>query len=128
MVDSILIGKEIYKQLNSSQELKSLVGEKIYPLAVTDEDVTFPFVIFYRTNIRNLINKDGYYEDEVSFTVVSVSNSYVQSLEMANIIRRIFEKRRIGEKIYNVIVESVDEDFIENAYVQQIYFTCKMEN
>lgn len=127
MVNSILIGKTIYKLLTESKELKEYVGEKIYPL-IADDGVSFPFVIYYRTNIRNSVNKDGYYEDEVSFTILTVSNSYIESLEIANIIRSIFEKKKLTENIYNCAVEDIDEDFRENAYIQQIYFNCKMTN
>lgn len=125
MVNSILIGKTIYKLLTESDELKKYVGNKIYPL-VADNDVSFPFIIYYRTNIRNLVDKDGYYEDEVSFSVIVVSNKYLESLEIANIVRGIFEKKKLTEDIYNCTVEDIDEDFRENAYIQQIYFNCKM--
>lgn len=127
MVNSILIGKTIYKLLESSDKLKEYVGNKIYPL-VADNDVTFPFVVYYRTNIKNLTNKDGYYEDEVSFSVIVVSNKYMESLEIANIVRSIFEKRQLTEDIYNCTVEDIDEDYRDNAYIQQIYFNCKMSN
>lgn len=125
MVDSILIGKTIYNLLNSSDELKKYVDNKIYPL-VADEGVTFPFVVFYRTQIRNVVCKDGYYEDEVGFSVIAVSNKYLESLEIANIIRSIFEKKKLTETIYNCTVEDIDEDYKENAYIQQIYFNCKI--
>lgn len=127
MVNSILIGKTIYKLLTSSDELKKYVKNKIYPL-VADDGVTFPFVIYYRTKINNLSNKDGYFEDEVGFTIITVSKSYIESLEIANIIRSIFEKKKLTEDIYNCTVEDIDEDYRENAYIQQIYFNCKMEN
>ena len=125
MVDSILIGKTIYNLLNSSDELKKYVDNKIYPL-VADEGVTFPFVVFYRTQIRNVVCKDGFYEDEVGFSVIAVSNKYLESLEIANIIRSIFEKKKLTETIYNCTVEDIDEDYKENAYIQQIYFNCKI--
>lgn len=125
MVDSILIGKTIYNLLNSSDELKKYVDNKIYPL-VADEGVTFPFVVFYRTQIRNVVCKDGYYEDEVGFSIIAVSNKYLESLEIANIIRSIFEKKKLTETIYNCTVEDIDEDYKENAYIQQIYFNCKI--
>lgn len=125
MVDSILIGKTIYNLLNSSEELKKYVDNKIYPL-VADEGVSFPFVVFYRTLIRNVVCKDGYFEDEVGFSIIAVSNKYLESLEIANIIRSIFEKKKLADNIYNCTVEDIDEDFRENAYIQQIYFNCKV--
>lgn len=125
MVNSILIGKTIYKLLTDSDELKDYVGNKIYPL-IADDGVTFPFIIYYRTSIRNTVCKDGYYEDEVSFSIIAVSNSYIQSLEIANIIRSIFEKKKLSDTIYNCTVEDIDEDYRDNAYVQQLDFNCKI--
>lgn len=127
MVNSILIGKTIYKLLTDSDELKNYVDNKIYPL-IADDGVTFPFIIYYRTSIRNTVCKDGYYEDEVSFSIIAVSNSYIQSLEIANIIRNIFEKKKLTDTIYNCTVEDIDEDYRDNAYVQQLDFNCKITN
>lgn len=127
MVNSILIGKTIYQLLTNSDELKSYVGNKIYPL-IADDGVTFPFVIFYRNYIHNLECKDGFFEDEVSFSITAVSNSYIESLELANIIRKIFEKKNLTDTIYNCRVDDVEEDYQNNAYIQQLDFTCKVCN
>ena len=127
MVDSILIGKTIFKLLSDSAELKKYVDKKIYPL-IADDGVTYPFIIYYRTSIRNIVCKDGYYEDEVGFSIIVVSNSYIESLEIANIVRCIFEKNKLTDTIYNCMVESIDEDYNNNAYIQQIDFICKVTN
>lgn len=127
MVDSILIGKTIFKLLSNSAELKKYVDNKIYPL-IADDGVTYPFIIYYRTSIRNIVCKDGYYEDEVGFSILVVSNSYIESLEIANIVRSIFEKNKLTDTIYNCKVEDIDEDYNNNAYIQEIDFTCKVTN
>ena len=127
MVNSILIGKTIYKLLSDSSELKGYVGNKIYPL-IADDGVSFPFIIYYRNSIKSNSCKDGYYEDEVSFSIIVVSNKYMESLEIANIIRSVFEKRYLSDTITECKVEDVDEDYRENAYVQQLDFNCKMTN
>ena len=127
MVDSILIGKTIFKLLSDSAELKKYVDNKIYPL-IADDGVTYPFIIYYRTSIRNIVCKDGYYEDEVGFSILVVSNSYIESLEIANIVRSIFEKNKLTDTIYNCKVEDIDEDYNNNAYIQEIDFTCKVTN
>lgn len=127
MVDSILIGKTIFKLLSASAELKKYVDNKIYPL-IADDGVTYPFIIYYRTSIRNIVCKDGYYEDEVGFSILVVSNSYIESLEIANIVRSIFEKNKLTDTIYNCKVEDIDEDYNNNAYIQEIDFTCKVTN
>ncbi len=127
MVNSILIGKTIFKLLSASAELKKYVDNKIYPL-IADDGVTYPFIIYYRTSIRNIVCKDGYYEDEVGFSILVVSNSYIESLEIANIVRSIFEKNKLTDTIYNCKVEDIDEDYNNNAYIQEIDFTCKVTN
>lgn len=127
MVNSILIGKTIFKLLSDSAELKKYVDKKIYPL-IADDGVTYPFIIYYRTSIRNIVCKDGYYEDEVGFSILVVSNSYIESLEIANIVRSIFEKNKLTDTIYNCKVEDIDEDYNNNAYIQEIDFTCKVTN
>ncbi len=127
MVNSILIGKTIFKLLSASAELKKYVDKKIYPL-IADDGVTYPFIIYYRTSIRNIVCKDGYYEDEVGFSILVVSNSYIESLEIANIVRSIFEKNKLTDTIYNCKVEDIDEDYNNNAYIQEIDFTCKVTN
>ena len=127
MVNSILIGKTIFKLLSNSAELKKYVDKKIYPL-IADDGVTYPFIIYYRTSIRNIVCKDGYYEDEVGFSILVVSNSYIESLEIANIVRSIFEKNKLTDTIYNCKVEDIDEDYNNNAYIQEIDFTCKVTN
>lgn len=127
MVNSILIGKTIYKLLSESEELKEFVGDKIYPLIASDENVSFPFITFYRTDITSNGCKDGYYEDDVSFTICVVSNKYFETLEIANLVRSIFEKKRLTENIGNCVIESIDEDYREGGYIQQLYFHCKMD-
>ncbi len=125
MVNSILIGKTIYKLLSENVTLKQMVGDKIYPL-VAENDVTYPFIVYFRTSISNRVNKDGYYEDEVGFAIIVVSNTYISSLEIANEVRKTLDKRKLSEEISNVILEDVDEDFINDAFVQQLYFKCAM--
>lgn len=126
MVNSILIGKTIYKLLSESEDLQKFVGDKVYPL-VANDDVTFPFITYYRTDITSNGCKDGYYEDDVTFTIIVVSNKYFETLEIANIVRSIFEKKRLTENITNCIVESIDEDYREGGFIQQLYFRCKMD-
>ena len=127
MINSILIGKTIYNLLNNSEELKKYVGNKIYPL-VADNDVSFPFIVYSRTGVTNTICKDGYYEDDVNFSIIVVSNKYIDSLDIANIVRGIFNKQKLDKNIYNVSLDDIDENFTNDAYIQQLYFSCKVNN
>lgn len=127
MVNSLLIGKTIYNCMNTNEDLNKIVKNKIYPL-VADQSTTFPFVVYYRTNIMSSnYTKDGYGEDEVEFTVIGVSDKYNVSCDIANEIRKVFEKKKIdGENltITNCRLVGVDESWEENAYVQRLNFLC----
>lgn len=128
MVNTILIGKVIYKLLSQNEELESLVGNKIYPL-VAENSATYPFVVFYRNGISNNPNKDGYGEDNVNYTIVVVSNKYSESIEIANKIRQTIEfKRYVTDdmEIYDSHMINIDESFYEEAYIQTMTFNAKI--
>jgi hypothetical protein len=131
MTNSILIGKTIYKLLSESQELTKYLENKIYPL-VADSDTTFPFITFSRDNVTpSALTKDGIHEDTVSFSIMVVSNAYLVSLEIANLIRGIFEKKKIiGEDLVMNYVElsGIIEDYQEDSFTQNLRFTCKVTN
>lgn len=128
MTNSILINKYIYSKLSSSNELKKYIDSKIYPL-VAENTTTFPFVTYYRDNISPIsFTKDGYCQDEVYFTINVVSDHYTQTLEIANIIRKLMEGLRGDDNIYDCHMTNIDENFVENSYVQTLQFQCKFES
>lgn len=128
MTNSILINKYIYSKLSNSNELKKYVDSKIYPL-VAENTTTFPFVTYYRDNISPIsFTKDGYCQDEVYFTINVVSDQYTQTLEIANIIRKLMEGLRGDDNIYDCHMTNIDENFVENSYVQTLQFQCKFES
>lgn len=128
MTNSILINKYIYSKLSNSNELKKYVDSKIYPL-VAENTTTFPFVTYYRDNISPIsFTKDGYCQDEVYFTINVVSDQYSQTLEIANIIRKLMEGLRGDNNIYDCHMTNIDENFVENSYVQTLQFQCKFES
>ena len=128
MTNSILIGETLFDKLSCSETLGKLVKSRIFPLVATNT-TTFPFIVFFRDDIKTISNKDGYHEDDVNFTIVAVSNKYIESLEIANEIRNIFEKRKIVGKnlvMTDIQIDGVDEVWEENSYVQKLHFSCKI--
>lgn len=129
MTNSILLGKSIFNLLSASTDLQKYIGTKIYPL-VADNDVSFPFITYSRESVYpSDSTKDGYHEDTCTFSVLVVSQKYIESLEIANICRGIFEKRRIiseGLILEYVMLESISEDYTENSFTQNLTFTCKV--
>lgn len=131
MTNSILIGKIIYSKLSSSETLTTMLGEenKIFPI-IADNDVKYPFVVYKRLSVSSTeVTKDGYGEDLVSFEITVVTNNYVGSLNIANEIRKILEKKKIESNIMNIYnnkIQNISEDYVGDAYVQKLIFTCNI--
>lgn len=126
MVNSILVSKLIYTLLSEDESLNTLVDKKIFPL-IAEHDTKFPFIVFNRDNITSNGCKDGYHEDNITFTVTAVSANYLDSLDIANKVRQILERRAIKSdylSLYNVTLNSLDETYQDNAFVQRLSFSC----
>ena len=131
MTNSILIGKVIYKLLKEDPDLKGYIGSRIFPL-VAENDTNYPFITYSRDTIfPSMSTKDGSHEDTCNFSILIVSDEYMNSLEIANICRRIFEKRTIISEsmiLEYISMTDITEEYSENAYTQRIGFTCKITN
>lgn len=131
MTNSILIGKVIYSKLSENQTIQEVIADRIYPV-IAEQTTNYPFIIYYRNSVVNTIfNKDGSVEDNVDFTVTVVSTKYNESADLANEIRKIFEKREIPNnviRITNSRLIGIDESYEDNAYVQSLTFSCTVNN
>lgn len=130
MVNSIFIGKVIYSELIKNQNLTKFVDNRIFPL-IAEQTTNYPFVIYYRDSIVNkTFTKDGYCQDTVNFSVNCVATDYSEVLEIANEVRKTLEKQKIVNEymtIFNCRINTIDESFTDNAYVQMLSFTCTVE-
>ena len=117
---SLEVGKEIYSLLNGDARLTTLVENKIYPIIVVKE-TTYPFIVYKRSNIIPDYTKDFHLKDNVIIDIICVSNDYAQGIEIAEIVRDILEDKRTKD-IQSIKLESADEDFIDDAYVQTLSF------
>lgn len=131
MTNSILIGKVIYSKLSENQTIQEVIADRIYPV-IAEQTTNYPFIIYYRNSVVNTIfNKDGSVEDNVEFTVTVVSTKYNESADLANEIRKIFEKREILNnviRITNCRLNGIAESYEDNAYVQSLTFSCTVNN
>lgn len=119
-MDSLKVGKEIYSLLNGSGLLTNIVGSKIYPIIV-EKETTYPFIVYKRSNIIPNYTKDFHFKDEVIIDVICVSNDYSESVDIASIVRDILEDKRFTG-IESIKLESADEDFMDDAYIQTLSF------
>jgi len=129
MLNTLEIGKYINNILANNQEIKQL-GAKVYPL-VADNDAKFPFIIYKRTGLISQMTKDGLYEDDVTVEIKIVTDKYSVGVLLANIVRSLIQKpytRYNDFEINDVIINYANEDFIENAFIQTMQFTLKINN
>ena len=126
MDTGISANKYIYNLLINDTKLKELVGDKIYPL-VAEESVTYPFVIFTKEEVNGVYSKDLLMYDSISISVAVAATSYFQTVEVAERVRAILENRR-DTYFYNILLESVTEEFIDDAFVQNLQFSAKIQS
>lgn len=126
---SLSIGAHVYRKLSGSPELVKLVANKIYPLS-TKANSSFPFVIYRRSFLAAAYTKDGYYEDAVTVEIAVASDNYLNSVTIAEEVRKALENKRGRYDDFDVIdarLVSADEDFIEDTFIQHLVFSFKTE-
>lgn len=130
MIQSILVPKIVYQALLNNEELNKYIDKRIFPL-VAELGTAFPYVAFSKTYITPTYTKDYYTEDTVGIEIVVASTDYLESLEIANIVRSIFECKKLKTSDLNIsqikfsnIVEGYDD--AANAFVQRITFEFKV--
>ena len=130
MDNSILAGKYIRKLMVENEELTSQISpNNIFPL-IANADTRFPFIVYSRTNLIPTYTKNFLTENDVNFTIIVVSDDYVQSLEIANSVRHALESHRVSDEsivIYPIRLQSVIEETLEDAYIQRMQFTFKVQ-
>ena len=123
---SLSIGAYVYEKLSTSEGLKKLVGDKIYPLSTT-KSATFPFVLYKRSSLTPECTKDRYSTgDSVSMEVVVASDKYLNSITIAEEVRKALEGKRGEYDNFSVIdarLSSASEDYIEDTFIQNLTFT-----
>lgn len=122
----ISVLKSINKLLNDSIELKNKVDNKMYPL-IANETTTFPFIVYRKSSMSFEYCKDGSVGDYLQVDVIVAAKKYENSIEIAELIRETVDKKKI-DKIYSIRLNSVVEDYVDDAYIQQLTFDVKIEN
>lgn len=130
MDNSILVGKHIRNILVGDGTLSQYLQTGQITALVANENTTFPFIVFSRTGLTPSYTKDGLLESNITFEIVCVSTDYVESLEIANIVRNLLEcKCYTDEEIYikQIILSAVNEDYMYDAYVQRLTFSMVVQ-
>lgn len=121
---AISANKHIYSLLTADTQLMEAVSGNIYPL-VAEESVTYPFIIFTKESASGNYTKDFLTYDSATISVAIAARNYFQTVQIAERVRAVLEGYR--DSYFNSIqLENVSEDFIEDAYIQQLQFDTKI--
>ena len=129
MTQSILLTKYIRKFLLDNKELMKVVKPtSIFPI-VANANTKYPYIVMQRTGIRASYSKAGITEDNVTLEIIAISNDYSQSIDIAQLIRETIDGKRYRSdeiEIDDIDVESITEEFVDNAYLQRLVFSMKI--
>lgn len=129
MTQSILLTKYIRKFLLDNKELMKVVKPtSIFPI-VANANTKYPYIVMQRTGIRASYSKAGITEDNVTLEIIAISNDYSQSIDIAQLIRETIDGKRYRSdeiEIDDIEVESITEEFVDNAYLQRLVFSMKI--
>lgn len=124
MTNSLLIGEVINKLLTDSEDLKDIIGNRVFPI-VASEGAQYPFIVYRRIGLSSSGCKDGYYEDTVNFTITIISETYFEGINIAQLVRKTLERQRITTETLTMTdchITGVEEEYQSNAYIQTINF------
>jgi hypothetical protein len=122
METGISINKHLYSILKSNDKINEYVNGNIYPI-VAEEDTKFPFITFTKTDVFGSYSKDGWEYDTVPFTVSIVANDYITTVEIAEIVRNLFDWRH-NSYFKKVEFKGCTESYSNSVYVQTLNFSA----
>lgn len=121
------IGLYINEKLGGTPELTTLVGNNFFYIS-TQEAVNFPFVVYRRDDLTPNYTKDLLSDDKVNVSFIVASDKYIQSVEIAEVLRTTLEGKRARRYgITDTKLVSANEDMIDNTFVQSLVFSFKMD-
>ena len=89
---TIQIGKVINALLNADRALSEMIGNRVFPI-VSKEGTQYPFVVYRRNSVTSTYCKDGLASETASVDIVIASNTYTNSIEVADRVRAAIDKR-----------------------------------
>lgn len=109
----INIGSYIYSNIGD------LVGTHCYPL-IAEQSTEYPFIIYRSSSTAPNSSKDGIYEWEHAVEISIVDEDYDTCCQiLENVINRLLAMED-NAPIAEVAIDTINEDFIENAYVKVV--------
>lgn len=111
------VGKDIVTLLNSSAEVSSALGTKIFPL-IAPAQTTFPFLVYRRSYYTPMNNKD-YEGEKVGVELVIAALKYEEGVKIADAVADALI-HQTTDNIEDIAATSISEDYVEDTYLQRI--------
>lgn len=132
MIDTLNIGSFIYDTIKADKQLTDTLGisTNVFPI-VAEDGTDYPFVTYRRTGLVSNNCKDGYYEDIVRVEIKAICATYIQSVQVINRIRELFECQHIEYEnmtIEDTYIENASENYEYNAFTQTINLVFKIND
>lgn len=121
---TIQIGKVINALLNADSGLSEMIGSRVFPI-VSKEGTQYPFVVYRRNSVTPTYCKDGLVSETASVDIVIASNTYTNSIEVADRVRAAIDKRACvfqDTTVTNIEMTTAEEDFVDDTYIQTLNF------
>ena len=121
---TIQIGKVINALLNADSGLSEMIGNRVFPI-VSKEGTQYPFVVYRRNSVTPTYCKDGLASETASVDIVIASNTYTNSIEVADRVRAAIDKRACvfqDTTVTNIEMTTAEEDFVDDTYIQTLNF------
>lgn len=132
MIDTLNIGSFIYDTIKADKQLTDTlrISTNVFPI-VAEDGTDYPFVTYRRTGLVSNNCKDGYYEDIVRVEIKAICATYIQSVQVINRIRELFERQHIEYEnmtIEDTSIENASENYEYNAFTQTINLVFKIND
>lgn len=118
------ITTDIRKLLINNEELKSLIGNKIYPLFAPD-NTTGDFIIYYRDEYAKEYATRGIITNEnCKIWVAIVSDNYDKSVQIVELVNSILDgyHKDKNNNEYQCRLSDSTEDSADKKYIQILVF------
>lgn len=128
-----MIGKVIKSLLVANTDLLELVaGDSIFPY-VLNENIALPAIIYTIDSTKPEYTKDGWAYDNITFSVISMSENYNTLQDIVLQVRLALELER-GDfddiTIESIYMSGLTEGFnlTENVFMNRLTFTVLMKS
>lgn len=120
-MSGISIDSKIFKILKESKKIQSIVGDEIYPIVKNTDKIEGPFIVYQKDSVTPTTVKGLSVADEVNFGFLIVYKNLDKTLEIAEIVRNLFELRQ-DDYFYRCDLTGTAEYYANDMYCQELTF------